>query len=128
MALLTKSVYVQLCDIVGDALDHPRPAITEVGSKCAWPVGVYALGHRHPGSGRLMIDYVGSSVRIKGDMSNRIREHLRHPGKAGRFTCQVIIPLKLDTTVSETRRLEGRVARALGVPCWCERIPGGRRR
>lgn len=126
MTVLTKSVYAQLCDLLHPALDHPRPEIAEAGSLCEWPVGVYSLGHRHPASNRLEIDYVGSAVRPGGDMADRIREHLRTPARATRFTCQVIFPLKTGTPDSEARTLEGRVARALGVPAWCERIPGGR--
>jgi hypothetical protein len=42
------------------------------------------------------------------------------------FTDQVVLPLKSDLHVDEVRRLEGVVARALGVPRWLRRVPGGR--
>lgn len=126
MSLLTASRYRDLCALVNNALDHPRPLIQEVGSDCRWPVVIYLLGHRDPVTNALVIDYVGSAFRQKSDASSRFREHLQHPRKAKRFSCQVVLPLRIGTELSEVRRLEGVVARALGIPRWCQRVPGGR--
>ena len=127
MSRLTARRYRDLCALVGDALDHPNPRIQPAGSPVGWRVGIYALGHRHAASGRFVVDYVGSAVRLRSDVAARIKDHLRDRGKADRFTCQVIIPLKEDLDKEEVRRLEGHIARALGVPRWCQRVPGGRR-
>ncbi|MEU8232837.1 hypothetical protein AB0C12_24925 [Actinoplanes sp. NPDC048967] len=124
---LTASLYRDLCSLAEDALDHPNPLVQPVGSHCAWPVAVYLLGHRHPVSSKLLIDYVGSAVRLSTDVAARTREHLRNEAKRLRLTCQVIIPLRVDTALPEVRRLEGSVARALDVPHWCKRVPGGKR-
>lgn len=126
MTHLTANRYRNLCSLAGDKLDHPVPAIYEVGSFCGWPTAVYMLGHRDPVTDGLVVDYVGSAVRPGSDASVRIREHLRDMGKRQRFTCQVVMPLRRDLPVSEVRQLEGAVARHLGVPRWCQRVPGGR--
>ncbi len=122
---LTATTYRDLCALVAGALDHPRPRVQQIGTRCDWPVGIYLLGHRHPVSSAFIVDYVGSAVRRSSDMSNRIRESLLVEAKRERFTCQVILPLRPDTALAEVRRLEGAVARSLDVPRWCRRIPGG---
>ena len=127
MAHLTASVYRDLCALAGDAVEHSRPLVQEIGTRCDWPVAIYLLAHRDPGNNALIVDYVGSAVRLAGDVAHRVREHLKDAAKQKRFTSQIIIPLRRDTEVQEVRRLEGVVARALGVPRWCKRIPGGRR-
>jgi hypothetical protein len=113
--------------LIGDRLDHEAPGLHRAGDRFGWPVGVYALGHRHPLNGHFDVDYVGSSVRLAGDVGDRVREHLRDVDKAEVFTDQVLLPLRPDLAESEVRRLEGVVARALGVPRWCARVPGGKR-
>ncbi|MGY4645037.1 hypothetical protein [Cellulomonas sp. URHB0016] len=128
MSQLTASRYRDLCALVGEALDHPRPQLAEVGALVKWPVAIYVLGHRHPASGVFLADYVGSAVRLKTDVSARIRSHLDVPAKRQVFTCQVVLPLRPTLDPAEVRRLEGVVARALGVPRWCQRVPGGRGR
>lgn len=122
---LSANRYHDLCVVAGERLDHANPFISKVGSDCRWPSVIYMLGHRHPASGALIIDYVGSAVRYP-DASARIREHLRDEAKRERFTCQVVMPLRKDLPVEEVRRLEGVVARVLGIPRWCRRVPGGR--
>jgi hypothetical protein len=99
--------------------------VQEIGTNCNWPVGVYLLGHRHPASGALIVDYVGSAVRRSTDISDRVRESMLIEAKRQRFTSQVILPLRRDTALEEVRRLEGAVARSLNVPRWCQRVPGG---
>lgn len=127
MTRLTANRYHDLCVLAGKRLDHPNPIIRRVGAFCDWPTVVYMLGHRHPSSGTFIVDYVGSAVRHKSDASARIREHLLDDAKYERFTCQVVMPLRKDLSVREVRRLEGTVARQLGIPRWCQRVPGGRR-
>lgn len=123
MSRLSARRYHELCDVLGTALDHPKPAIQRVGARVGWPVAVYLLGHRDPVDHKLMVDYVGSTVRLNTDASSRIRVHLRDAEKRKRFTCQVILPLRRDLPDDEVRQYEGQVARALGVPRWCNRIP-----
>lgn len=125
MIRLSASRYHDLCVVAGELLDHAKPLISKVGSYCHWPIVIYMLGHRHPASGALIIDYVGSAIRYP-DASARIREHLRDKTKRERFTCQVILPLRKDLPSEEVRRLEGIVARMLGIPRWCQRVPRGR--
>ncbi|GAA0602381.1 hypothetical protein HPO96_19600 [Kribbella sandramycini] len=127
MTRLTAGRYRDLCAIAGDALDHPSPEIRKAGSDFGWTVAVYLLGHRDPVTNKLIIDYVGSAVRPSSDAGARTREHLRDLQKKERFTCQVALPLRRDLAVGDVRRLEGEIARALGVPRWCQRVPGGRR-
>jgi hypothetical protein len=124
---LTANRYHDLCILAGEKLDHPKPAIEKVGSYCGWPTVVYMLGHRDPVTNALIVDYVGSAVRPKSDASERIREHLQEAEKRQQFTCQVVMPLRDDLPMEEVRRLEGVVARVLGVPRWCRRVPGGQR-
>jgi hypothetical protein len=128
MSQLTATGYSDLCVLVGNALDHPRPRVQEIGTWCDWPVAVYLLAHRHPLDNGLIVDYAGSAVRRGSDVSARLREHLRDASKRERFSSQMILPLRTATDLGEVRRLEGVVARALGVPRWCKRIPGGCRR
>jgi hypothetical protein len=123
---LTASRYRDLCVLVNDALDHRSPLIQEVGSECQWPIAIYLLGHRDPVTNAFVVDYVGSAFRRTSDASSRVREHLHDPRKYKRFSCQVVLPLRKETELREVRRLEGVVARALGTPRWCQRIPGGR--
>lgn len=125
MSRLTTGIYRDLCILVGDALDHPRATVQEIGTRCDWPVAVYLLTHRHPVDNGLVVDYVGSAIRRR-DVATRIDEHLRDARKRERFTGQVIIPLRKGTDQDEVRRLEGVVARSLGIPRWCQRVPGGR--
>lgn len=127
MVILTTSRYHDLGVLAGDALDHPRAEVNVAGARCDWPVGVYLLGHRDPRSPHFTVDYVGSAVRRNGDISDRIKEHLRDAERRERFSNQVIFPLKIDTGEPDARRLEGKIARALGVPAWCRRVPGGTR-
>src|SRR4051812_43540309 len=100
MTRLTMSRYRDLCVLAGDALDHHRPRIQEIGTSVGWPVGVYLLGHREPVHNAFTVDYVGSTVRVGGDMAARTREHLRDEHKRMRFTCQAILPLKESTEPS----------------------------
>jgi hypothetical protein len=123
---MTLARYRSICALVGPALDHPLPVVHDPGALCAWPVGIYALGHRHPTTGQFVIDYVGSAVRRGGDVAHRIRDHLRVPDRRARFTGQVVVPLKAHLSTCEVRRLEGIVTRALGTPLWCSSVPGGR--
>ncbi|MGY1855981.1 hypothetical protein [Modestobacter sp. SYSU DS0290] len=126
MPRLTQSLYRDLCVLAGDDLDHPEARVQKIGSVVGWPVGVYLLGHRDPVRNSFMVDYVGSTARTRSDIAARMQEHLRDEGKRARFTCQVVLPLKKDTDLAVVRRLEGAAARALGVPRWCKRVPGGR--
>lgn len=125
-AYLTRARYQDLCAVVGPALDHPRPWVQEIGTPCGWPVGIYLLGHHHPSSNRFVVDYVGSAARPTSDVSARIREHLRDKEKARHFTGQAVLPLRSETPVTDVRRHEGAVARALDIPRWSRRVPGGR--
>ena len=125
-ATLTVRRYRDLCALVGKALDHSRPVVREIGVACEWPVGIYLLGHRHPVTSSLVVDYVGSAVRRSSDVGDRVRDHLLIEAKRERFTSQVLLPLRSDTPLEEVRRLEGKVARFLNVPLWCKRVPGGR--
>ncbi len=127
MRLLTKSIYRDLCVLIGEKLEGQCGRIQRVGQVTGFSVGIYVLGHQHPVTDRFVADYVGSAIRPCGDISDRIREHLRDAHKSVRFTCQVVLPLRDDLNDKEVRRLEGQIARALGVPPWCARIPGGRR-
>lgn len=127
MSRLGAKRYGQLCALVGSALDHPEPAVRTVGAHVGWPVAVYMLGHREPGSKIFTVDYVGSAIRRNSDVSARIREHLTDPRKRRQFTGQVILPLRHDLSVELVRKLEGTVARSLAVPRWCQRVPGGQR-
>lgn len=126
MSQVSASRYRDLCALVSGALDRPSPRIQEAGSACESSVAIYLLGHREPVMNAFVVDYVGSTVRHESDASSRVREHLRDPRKRRRFSCQVVLPLRVETDLSEVRRLEGVVARALGVPRWCQRVPGGR--
>ena len=78
---LTRTAYRDLCALVAQALDHPRPWVQEIGTWCDWPVGIYLLGHRHPVSNAFIVDYVGSAVRRSTDMSKRVRESLLVEGR-----------------------------------------------
>lgn len=125
MSILSRSRYQDICSLIGDRLDHEDSGLRPAGAPFGWPVGVYALGHRHPLNGHFDVDYVGSSARPGGDVGDRVREHLRDEDKAAVFTDQMLIPLRLDLSEREVRRTEGIVARALGVPRWCARVPLG---
>ncbi|MET9269805.1 hypothetical protein [Kribbella sp. NPDC003557] len=127
MTRLTAPRYRDLCAVAGKALDHPSPTIRRAGSAFGWPIAVYLLGHRDPITNGFIVDYVGSAYRPKSDAGDRTREHLRDLDKKERFTCQVMLPLRRDLPVSDVRRIEGAIARVLGVPRWCQRVPGGRR-
>jgi hypothetical protein len=126
MSLLTGRRYANLCHLIAEGLDHRTAEVREAGSPFGWEVGVYALGHSHPALGQFDVDYVGSAYRPGGDVADRVREHLRDESKAEAFGGQVLFALRRDLAVEEVRRLEGVIARALGVPHWCQRIPGGR--
>lgn len=128
MRALTTAGYRDLCALAGAALDRPRPVVQEAGALCGSAVAVYLLGHRDPVTNGFVVDYVGSAVRPSSDVRVRVREHLRDARKRARFTHQVLLPLDPTTSASGVRRLEGEVARALGVPRWCIRVPGGKQR
>jgi hypothetical protein len=126
MSILSAGRYRDICQLIDGGLDHADPVVREAGAAFEWPVGVYAVGHREAAGSHLDIGYVGSAVRRNGDVASRVREHLRDEEKALAFSSQVLFPLREDLSVAEVRRIEGVVARALGVPRWCQRVPGGR--
>ena len=115
-----------MCALVGRWLEREDPEVRPIGEFCDCRVGIYFLSHHDPIHGVLQVDYVGSARRTEADVANRINAHLLVVAKRERFTSQVVIPLRPDTPVTEVRRLEGRVARAMNVPPWCRRVPGGR--
>jgi hypothetical protein len=126
MSVLSAGRYREICGMLGVHLDHADPYVHHVGESFGWPVGVYAIGHRDRAGRHLDVAYVGSAMRRGGDVATRVREHLRDDEKALAFTSQVLFPLRKELPVEKVRAAEGIVARALGVPSWCRRVPGGR--
>lgn len=118
---MTPGVYMALAALAGDHLHQPVPHPVEIDEGCELvaSAAVYIAINRFG-----TVEYVGSVDRSGHPIGlhRRIREHLRLPGRSGRWVRLWVLPLKPGTPRSVVRELEGEVGRLL-CPTGGRRLP-----
>lgn len=124
----TASEYATACRLAGRWLDGSRPALLRPDRQTGVTCGIYIALARSAGTGELRPLYVGKADRRPdGDMAERIAGHRRGDGRRLLFTWIAVIPLRADVPEEEILRIEGDIARHLGVPLLCRAVPRKRR-